>query len=130
MNTTKIRVLQITEDFVFGSIIYRFLLNNFSSVDVLKCESLSQVRDIEISENFDIVLLDNTIMGAANHEIISLLRLDKKIVAPVFFFSNIDIDKEKSFQNGANFFFKKPVVPDQLIKQIESSINKQRQVKK
>jgi DNA-binding response OmpR family regulator len=124
---TGINILLISEDFVFGSIVYRFLLNSFSKVTVIRCESFAEVRNVDYKEKIDIVLLDNTIMGAANYEIISLLRLEKSILAPVFFFSNIDVDKEKAFQNGANFFFKKPLVPDQLIKQIESSINKKRQ---
>ena len=115
--------LIISEDIVFSSIIQRYLLNSFSKPYIKTCNSFSSLKGLKDNENFDIILLDNSITGAANYEVITFLRHKKSITTPVIYFSNMEIDIEKARQKGANIFFKKPFVPTEVIKEINSLLN-------
>jgi len=110
--------LIISEDSVFSSIIHRFLLNNFSKPNIKKYNSFASLKGIEQNKEVDVILLDNSITGAANYEVITYLRMKKSITTPVIYFSNMETDLAKARQKGANLFFKKPFVPDLVIKEI------------
>ncbi|MCW3786252.1 response regulator [Plebeiibacterium sediminum] len=115
--------LIISEDPVFSSIMHRHLVNHFNLSTIKKINSYSSLKLINEDIRFDLILLDDSIKGAANYEIISYLRLHKNITTSVIYFSNMEIDEEKARQKGANIFFKKPFVPSEVIKGIESLLD-------
>ncbi len=116
--------LIISEDIVFTSIIQRFILNTYKHPSINKCTSFGFLKRIEENENYDVILLDNSITGAANYEVITFLRLNRNITTPVIYFSNMEIDLDKARQKGANAFFKKPFKPSEVIDKIEIILNK------
>lgn len=118
-----INALVISEDTLFSAVLYRFMLNNCKEVAIKNCRSFSEVKSLQPKERIDIVLLDDTISGAANHEVVSYLRHDKLILAPVYYFSNVEIEEKKALQRGANYFFKKPFNPETVINHINSILN-------
>ncbi len=117
------KFLIISEDPVFRAIIQRFLLNSIKDSVIKKINSYSSLKSIDEDEHIDLILLDDSITGAANYEIISYLRLHKNITTTVIYFSNMEIDEEKARQKGANIFFKKPFVPTEVMDEIELQLN-------
>jgi len=115
--------LIISEDIVFISIIHRFILNSFEHPCVKKYTSFATLKRLEENENYDVILLDNSITGAANYEVITFLRLNRNITTPVIYFSNMEIDLDKARQKGANAFFKKPFKPSEVIDEIHMILN-------
>ncbi len=113
----------ISEDIVFTSIIRRFILNHYKHPHIIICSSYSSLKTLKHNENIDVILLDNSITGAANYEIISFLRHKKNITKPVLYFSNMEIDINKARQKGANIFIKKPFIPNEVIKEIDQLLN-------
>lgn len=113
----------ISEDLVLSTLLHQFLINGFQKPEIKKMNSYAALRTLNEGDNFDIILLDNSITGAANYEIITYLRLNKKITTPVIYFSNMESDIETARQRGANYFFKKPFAPNELIEQISSILN-------
>jgi DNA-binding response OmpR family regulator len=118
----EINALVISEDAIFSAVLYRFMLNNCLDVVIKNCRSFSEVKSLHPKEKIDVIFLDDTISGAANHEVVSFLRYDKQILAPVYYFSNVESEEKKALQRGANFFFKKPFNPEIILNHIKSSI--------
>lgn len=112
--------LIISEDVVFASIIHRLLLNNHEKLNIKKCTSFSSLKLLEQDSNVNVIILDDSIIGAANYEVITYLRHIKNITTPVMYFSNMAMDMEAARQKGANSFFKKPFVPSQVINEINT----------
>jgi CheY-like chemotaxis protein len=116
--------LIISENEVFSSVLQRHLLNRFKRPHIKRYDSFASLKGIEQNEDVDVILLDNSISGAANYEVITYLRLKKSITTPVIYFSNIENDLTKARQKGANLFFIKPFIPAEVIKEIEIIISK------
>lgn len=119
----SVNVLIISEDVVFTSSLRRLLLNECKRVKVFECATLSNLRTFSKILIIDLIVLDDTIIGTSEHEVISYLRNEKKTNAAVYFFSSTE-SEEMALAKGANFFFKKPFSPDEVISHIKSNVGK------
>ncbi len=120
----EINALIISEDIAFSSILRRFMRNHCDSLVLRQCDTIASVRALSEPEKIDVVLLDDVLMGTATHEVVNLLRYKKKVLAPVFYFSHSEFEREKALQQGANFFISKPFDPEEVIGQLKSTVRK------
>jgi DNA-binding NtrC family response regulator len=117
------KILIISEDFVFITVMHRILNNHFPSAKIHHFQSFADIKNILFREKADFIILDDVITGAASHEVVSYLRLEKKIISPIYYFSNTEYHEEvKALERGANFFIKKPFNPDNTIDHFKSTL--------
>ena len=125
----EIKVLIISEDVVFSSILRRFMRNHFDFMVLQQCDTITCVKSLTMPEKIDVVLLDDVLMGTATHEVVNFLRYTKKVIVPVFYFSHSVFEEENALQQGANYFVHKPFEPDYIVKKIKSVLQKRSSVK-
>ena len=117
----KVSALIISEDVVLVSILRRFLLNHCHRVTIEARYSFAEVKSLPLKYEVDLVFIDDSITGTANYEVISHLRYEKEVKAPVYYFSNADTE-ERALAKGANYLFPKPFNPNELVNHIKSII--------
>ena len=123
----KVSALIISEDVVLVSIIRRFMLNHFHRVIIEARSSFAEVKSLPVKYDVDLVFIDDSITGTANYEVISFLRYQKVVKAPVYYFSNADTE-ERALTKGANYLFPKPFNPNELINHIKSIIGSNKSI--
>ena len=117
----KVSALIISEDVVLVSILRRFICNHFHKVIIEARSSFAEVKSLPVKYEVDLVFIDDSITGTANYEVISLLRYEKVVKAPIYYFSNADTE-ERALTKGANYLFPKPFNPNKLMNHIRSTI--------
>lgn len=113
-------------DSVFVSILKRILeeIDNHSQIAVF--DSFSEARNLPEKKSLDLILVDDLIIGTSSYELISFLRLNKKITCPVFYFGFMEYEGErKALLIGANQFLKKPFKPDEVASTINTTLKKE-----
>ena len=117
-----INCLIISEDIVFNEIIHRLICYNTEGVNFKSFQSFTKLKKLPKETKVDIIILDDSISGAAHYEVITHLRYAKEIVAPIYFFSSTDYIENQAYSNGINFFFKQPFDPITVTNHIISTI--------
>ncbi|MBS3770886.1 MAG: response regulator [Bacteroidales bacterium] len=113
------RIIIICEDLVLNALLKKAFKLWIESASVVFYNSFSEVKSISPDITIDLIILDDFITGSASHEILHILRQRKKIKCPVYYLSNAEYGEEKkALYQGANYFFKKPFDPEQLMKHI------------
>lgn len=120
-NMNKVIALIISEDVVFVSILQRFMLNHWRRIIFETRSSFAEVKSLPLKYEVDLVFIDDSITGTANFEVVSHLRYEKLVKAPVYYFSNAD-SEESALTKGANYLFPIPFDPNEVIKHIKSVI--------
>lgn len=115
-----LNVLIVSEDNVFITITHRLLLNQFGLVHISKCWSFDDVKALDLSKEYDVVLLDSPIVGSAKYELISYLRGELKVISPILFFTNNKVDEYDAMRVGATNVLGKPIVPSELKEQVST----------
>lgn len=123
----KLNVLIISEDVVFVSILKRFMLNYWHDIVFETQHSYSGVKSIPLKYQIDLVLVDDSITGTADFEVISHLRYEKMIKAPVYYFSHAD-SEDNALIKGANYTCLIPFDPYEVIKHIKSVIGNKNEI--
>ena len=121
LKMNEVSALIISEDVVLVSILRRFMLNHCHRVIIETRSSFAEVKSLPFKYEVDLVFIDDSITGTANYEVISHLRYEKVVKAPVYYFSNADTG-ERALKKGANYLFTKPFNPNELINHILSII--------
>ncbi len=102
-------------DLVFVQIIKRLLDSCHQKYQVHIYNLFSQAETLTNDDGIDLVIIDHQIIGASNFEIISFLRLKRKIVCPIISFGVAEYNGERNaILAGANYFFNKPYNPDEV----------------
>jgi len=83
--------------------------------------SFSEAHNIPVKNPTKLVVVNDVILGSSSFELISFLRLDRKLNCPIYHFDAADYQNEqKSLLIGASRFFRKPFKLDE----VESIIKK------
>ena len=121
MRALEIAIL--SEDTVFNEITIKILKKTIEPVSFRVYTSLSELKEIKQGEKFDTVIINETIPGTGRGEVVRFLRANKKIVSPIYYFSNSGKDtKKRVLLNGANFIFEKPFNPDEFIEHFKQTL--------
>ncbi len=119
-----ITIYVISEDVVFKALLNKILKLNLSTPLIVNYNSFSKVKSIVPGVRVDLIILDDVITGSASHEVVNLLRLEKRIPCPIYYFSYAEYEEEKkALYRGANFFFNKPFNPGEIAQHIVYTIN-------
>lgn len=118
----SINCLIISEDLVFREIMHRLICYYVEGINFMIFQSFTKLKKLSKEIKVDIIILDDSISGAAHYEVITHLRFAKEIVAPIYFFSPVDYIENQAYSNGVDFFFKKPFEPESVINHIISII--------
>jgi len=124
MDNKKIKIYIISEDLIFIQLI-KFMLNHYvSDTDIEEFNTFSELLNSENTIAPDLILLDDIISGATIMEVISYLRLTRKLLSTICFFSVDVYDiKTKAIARGINYFYEKPFNPKIAIKDIAQNMN-------
>ena len=113
------RIIIICEDLVLDVLLKKALKLWLETASVVFYTSFSEVKSMSPGVHVDLIILDDVITGSASHEIVHILRQKKKIKCPVYYLSSAEYGEEKkALYRGANYFFKKPFDPEQLMQHI------------
>jgi len=105
-NAIKIAVFSV--DIVFVELIKRIVENYGEHCHCEIFSSFSEVGTIS-GTNFDLIIVDDLIIGMSCYELISFLRLNLKIITPIIYFGVAEYDGVlKAHSSGANHFIVKP----------------------
>lgn len=109
---SKLRVKAFSIDYVFTELIKR-ALDQFHESYTIEIHSLfSEAKAFDDETALDFIIVDDAIIGTSSYELISFLRLNKRITCPIFYFGAAEYDGErKALLTGASHFFKKPFNP-------------------
>jgi len=125
METHTPNIIFFTCDLVLSEIIIRLLEKCNSEFEFKVFDSFSDANSLNESDGIDIVLIDDLIIGTSSLELITFLRLNKKIISPIIYFGVKEHESErKALIIGANYFISKPFNPEQLLELFKSIINK------
>ena len=114
----------ISEDYVLTVILRKILKSSLYRPAIYSLHSFSDVKSIKSGEVIDLILLDDLLSGAASHEVVNTLRLEKKVKCPIYYLSNSESKEEKkALYRGANYLFKKPFKPEDLVQHIMTNTN-------
>lgn len=123
------KIIIICEDLVLDILLKKALNLWLDTATVVFFNSFSEVKSMSPDINADLIILDDVITGSASHEIVHVLRQRKKIKCPVYYLSNAEHGEEKkALYRGANYFFKKPFHPEELMQHIIDQTKAQPQV--
>lgn len=111
-NTKHMSIVFFTNNLVLSEIVNRILENCIPNFNFIVFNSFAQAQSLDNSDSYKLVFVDNTIIGASSFELISYLRLEKKMNLPIIYFGVIEHDNEtKAISIGANYCVTKPFNP-------------------
>jgi two-component system, OmpR family, response regulator VicR len=114
-------IILFTNDMVLTQILNRMLERCSCDHFFTVYDSFSDAVNMQDSGFRRIILVDDSIIGTSSFELISFLRLNKKISAPIIFFGvNEHSNEKKAFSIGANYFIGKPFNPDETLSLLKS----------
>ena len=116
-------IVLFTVDLVFTQIAKQILDKIISSPKLIVLNSYSDAKDITESENISLILVDDLIIGTSSYELISFLRLNRKLLCPIIYFGISEYEGEKkAISTGANHFINKPFNPDETAELIKNTL--------
>lgn len=106
----------ISENNIFTALLKSFIQKKFQECSIIVFCSFAELKEQIDYYNLDIIVADSIMSGTASFEIINFLRLEKKIVCPVYFFSEVHSEdfKSKAFETGVNYYYEKPFDPESV----------------
>jgi len=119
----------ISEDIIFTKLLETFLKIKIPESLIIHYSSFLEIKEKIDNANFDLILVDGIMAGVASFEIINYLRLSKKIISPIYFFSEVHLDyfKIKAYEIGVNYYYEKPfdhhAVIDDIVTNLVQSNN-------
>jgi DNA-binding response OmpR family regulator len=104
-----LKIVVFSVDLVFIGIIKRMIENNNKHCHCEILSSFSEAGTISPVNSFDLIIVDDLIIGMSCYELISFLRLNQKIITPIIYFGVAEYDGVlKAHSSGANHFIVKP----------------------
>jgi len=106
----------IVDDAMTVRMYHRQLMESLG-FEVTEAENGIEALEKGMSENFDLFLVDVNMPKMDGYRLIEEMRqIDELIEIPVIMISTEeeDIDKEKAYLSGANYYIVKPAKPDEL----------------
>lgn len=124
MKKNSLYIYIISEDLVFVRLMEVMLKHFSTNPEIKKFHSFIELKDARIDKHPDLIILDDIVSGAASFEVISFLRLSKRIISTICFFGDDIYDiKENAIKRGANYFYNKPFDPKAVVNEIVSNLN-------
>ncbi len=118
MEDKKLNIFIISEDLIFIQLIEVLLRHYAVNPNIEKFRTFTELV-APFKNTPDLIILDDIISGATIIEVISYLRLTKKLISKISFFSHDVYNiRTKAFERGVNYFYSKPFDPKIVVKEI------------
>ena len=110
----------ISENLIFTKVLDAHLKRKLPEYLITRFSSFSAIEEKIRSSAFEMIMVDGVISGMASFEIINYLRLTKKVICPICFFSDAPNDFFKIIANkkGINYHYRKPFDANRVTNEI------------
>jgi DNA-binding response OmpR family regulator len=100
----------ISENLIFSKLFDSYLKRKLPECLITRFSSFPAIKEKIRRGDFQMIMVDGIISGVASFEIINYLRLRKRVICPICFFSDTpnDYSKIKAHKNGVNYHYGKP----------------------
>ena len=99
----------ISENNIFSNLLDSHLKRKLPECLITRISSLPAIKEKIRRSVFDVIMVDGIISGVASFEIINYLRIRKKVICPICFFSDAPNDYFKiKAKKGINYHYRKP----------------------
>jgi DNA-binding response OmpR family regulator len=116
-------IIVFSVDIVFSNIMRRIFENYANQYHTEYLESFSEAHNIPAMNPTKLVVVNDVILGSSSFELISFLRLDRKLNCPIYHFDAADYQNErKSLLIGTSLFFRKPFNLDEVVSIIKKTL--------
>lgn len=120
-SSLSVKIIIFTCDLVLTQILNRIIEKCLTDFSFEVYTSFSDAETISVADGNVLFLIDDLIIGTSSFELISYLRLIKKVSSPVVFFGvNEHGNENKAISIGASYFIKKPFTPETVINLLTS----------
>ena len=117
------KIALFSDDLVFIEIMKRIFEKLKIELQYTVYKLFADASHVFKNQKFDLILVDNLIVGRSSYELIYYLRINQKISCPIFYFGVTDYQGDKrSLLIGANVFINKPFNPEDVTKTIQETL--------
>ena len=121
----NIEIIFFSCDLVLIQIVNRLFDKFISGYSYTTYDSFIDSNSIDNSDSHKLIIVDDLIIGTSSYELMSFLRLNKKITCPIVYVGVSEHDNEKkSLAIGANYFVSKPFNPNEVTSLLKSILIK------
>ena len=122
----KSNITFISNDILFINLLSPLLKRVLPNIEIYNCSSFLEIEEKISDVTCDLILVDGGLTTVSSIEIIHYIRLNKHILAPIWFFPEIQTKEyiQKAKEMGVTKIIDKPFDPYQITDEIVSSINK------
>jgi DNA-binding response OmpR family regulator len=119
-------IVIISEDYILYKLFEPVLKNKMADSTILHFSSFEEVKTQIDKSKCDLIVADGVMSGVASFEIINYLRLEQRIIVPIFFISEVNIEyfQTKAFESGVSVYYNKPINPFEVSDAIVNALNK------
>ncbi len=100
------KCLIVSGDYIIESLLNKIIADHFKEFSLDICRSYSEIID---PKGFDVVLVNEKIIGTTGHEVIDLFRHKYYFKGRIIFIGMSDSECIKAIECGADDFLNKPV---------------------
>ncbi len=113
------KILIVTNDNVFYLLLKSFLTSTSGSIICQRISKIVDLTAIVISE-FSLIIIDSNLKSISAVEFVHILRVDYKLICPIWFFSEIQHTDylKRLYIVGVNRIIEKPFDPINISKEI------------
>jgi DNA-binding NarL/FixJ family response regulator len=122
----KSSVAIISDDILFDNLLSPLIKQRINDVEIPVCRNYIDINAKVESTQCDLIILDGGISHVSSIELIRYLRIKKQVVAPIWFFAEIQNSEyfQKAMELGANRIIKRPFDPKVIAHEIGLIFNK------
>lgn len=121
--TDQLHIQIISKDPVFVQLLSVMFDHFKSNANIDQIESFLGLKHESFIEKTDLFIVDDIVADSGSLEVISYLRLERRLLTPICFFAeNVYDIKVKALRKGANFYYKKPFDPNKVVKDILNNL--------
>ncbi|MBP1629992.1 MAG: Response regulator receiver domain [Bacteroidetes bacterium] len=120
------KILIISRDIFFHKLLKKLMEKNIKNCELFIYKSKREIDRISQDSKIDFVVLDGEFNSLSAFEVLRILRVEKRIIAPIWFFSDIDRKDYiyKAYAIGASKIIKKTFDPIEIVNDIANILNK------
>lgn len=116
----KRSIVIISHDMLFPKLFEPLLRRKIDDLKIVVCRSVQEIDKVMDDHRADLTLLDAIVEGTPSFEIMRHLRMEKKLITPIFFFPEIQSESYayKAYVMGASHIIYKPFDPHLITDEI------------
>lgn len=121
----KRTIVIISNDILFPQLFETLLFRKIKELNIILCKTILEIDEHVDPSTCDITILDAILNGVPSFEVMRYLRVDKRIITPIYFFPEIQAERylHRAYVMGASRIIQKPFDPHILTDEITDYFN-------